>query len=320
MVHAGETILNRIGNTSLLPLRRIAPENGARILLKMESENPTGSMKDRMALAMIEAAEADGRLGPDGSVVEYTGGSTGVSLSLVCAVKRHPLHIVTSDAFSREKLDHMELLGASMQIIHSDEGRMTEKLTRDMIDAAGVVARETGAFWTDQMNNRDQLAAYHAMADEIWQQSGGAVNAFVQSIGTAASIRGIAEGLRRHDDGVAIVAVEPAESPVLSGGATGAHKIDGIGAGYVVPLWDAAIADGGIERVSTGEATAMAFRLAREEGLFAGTSTGANVVAALRVAQQLAPGATIVTVLCDTGMKYLKTYGAELRKNYPSTS
>jgi cysteine synthase A len=304
-------ILACIGNTPLLALRNVVPSNGARVLLKLENQNPSGSMKDRMALAMVEAAEADGRLGPGGPVVEYTGGSTGVSLSLVCAVKGHPLHIVTSDAFAREKLDHMRILGARLQIVESDSGRMTEKLTRDMIAAAGVIAEETGAFWTDQMKNRDQLAAYRAMAEEIWSQTGGRIDGFVQSVGTAASLRGIAEGLRAHDGRIEIVAVEPAESPVLSGGRSGAHKIDGIGAGYVVPLWQADIA-GGIERVSTDEAMAMAFRLAREEGLFAGTSTGANVVAALRLAERLGPEATVVTVMCDTGMKYLRTFGATL--------
>lgn len=308
---ARQTILDRIGNTSLMALRHIVPGNGARILLKLESENPTGSMKDRMALAMIEAAEVDGRLKPGGSVVEYTGGSTGVSLSLVCAVKGYPLHIVTSDAFAREKLDHMKILGARLQIVQSDSGRMTEKLTKDMIEAARVIAAETQAFWTDQMNNTDQMTAYHRWAEEIWSQTAGKIDGFVQSVGTAASLRGTAEALRRHDQQIQIVAVEPAESPVLSGGQTGAHKIDGIGAGYVVPLWRKDIPDR-IERVSTKEAMDMAFRLARDEGLFAGTSTGANVVAALRLAEQLGPDATIVTVMCDTGMKYLRTYGAVL--------
>jgi len=306
------TILDRIGNTSLMALRRIRPANGARILLKLENENPTGSMKDRMALAMIEAAEKDGRLAPGGAVVEYTGGSTGVSLSLVCAVKGYPLDIVTSDAFAQEKRDHMALLGAALRIVPSDSGRMTEKLTKDMIEQARIIAEAKGSFWTDQMRNRDQIAAYHRMADEIWQQTDGRIDGFVQSVGTAASLRGITEGLRGHRETVRIVAVEPAESAVLSGGPSGAHKIDGIGAGYVVPLWQASIADG-IDRVSTDEALGMAFRLAREEGLFAGTSTGANVIAALRLAEQMGPGATIVTVMCDTGMKYLKTFGARLQ-------
>jgi cysteine synthase len=304
-------ILSRIGHTSLVPLRNVVPVNGSRILMKLEAENPTGSMKDRMALAMIEAAEADGRLETGGSVVEYTGGSTGVSLSLICAVKGYPLHIVTSDAFSREKLDHMQLLGAELQVVQSDSGRMTEKLTRDMIEAARLITEETGGFWTDQLNNTDQLTAYHEMAEEISVQTGGRIDGFVQSVGTAASLRGITEALRDHNEQITIVAVEPSESPVLSGGPTGAHKIDGIGAGFVVPLWHQHIADQ-IDQVSTEDATAMAMRIAREEGLFAGTSTGANIVASLRLAEQLGPDATIVTIMCDTGMKYLKTYGAQL--------
>jgi cysteine synthase A len=304
-------ILDCIGSTSLLALRHIVPEGSTRILLKVESENPTGSMKDRMALAMIEAAEADGRLARGGCVVEYTGGSTGVSLAFVCAVKGYPLHLVTSDAFAREKLDHMRILGARLQIVPSEGGGMTGKLTRDMIEAARVIAADTAGFWTDQMKNHDQLAAYHKMADEIWEQTGGKIEAFVQSVGTAASLRGNAEALRCRNQRIRIVAVEPAESPVLSGGQAGAHKIDGIGAGFVVPLWRPEIADG-IEAVSTAEALAMALRLAREEGLFAGTSTGANVVAALRLAKQLGPDATIVTVMCDTGMKYLGTYGPKV--------
>jgi cysteine synthase A len=304
-------ILECIGDTSLLPLRKIVPANGARILLKIESENPTGSMKDRMALAMIEAAEADGRLKPGGSVVEYTGGSTGVSLALVCAVKGYPLHIVSSEAFSQEKLDHMKILGAKLQIVRSESGGMTEKLTRDMVEAARIITEQTGGFWTDQLKNTDQLSAYHAMAEEIWDQIGGNIDGFVQMVGTAASLRGIAEGLRRRRNQIQIVAVEPSESAVLSGGKPGAHKIDGVGAGFVVPLWNEGVADQ-IEKVSTEEATAMALRLAREEGLFAGTSTGGNVTAALRLAEQLGPDATVVTVMCDTGMKYLKTYRTKL--------
>ena len=300
-------ILQCIGNTSLLPLTTIVPSSGARILLKIESENPTGSMKDRMALAMVEAAETDGRLAPGGSVVEYTAGSTGVSLALVCSVKRYPLHIVTSDAFAREKLDHMALLGARLRILHSDDGRMTAKLTRDMIEQARVVTEETRGFWTDQLNNRDQLAAYQTMADEIWTQTDGEIDGFVQSVGSAASFRGTTEALRQRNERIKAVAVEPAESAVLSGEAPGAHKIDGVGAGFVVPLWKDGVADQ-IERVSTEDAVAMARRLAHEEGLFAGTSTGANVVAALRLAAQLGPNATVVTIMCDTGMKYLKMF------------
>jgi cysteine synthase A len=297
-------ILQCIGATSLVALRRIQPQSGARILLKLESENPTGSMKDRMALAMIEAGEADGRLQPGGNVVEYTGGSTGVSLALVCAVKGYPLHIVSSDAFSVEKLDHMRILGARLQIVESDSGGMTEKLTRDMVEAARAIVLRSEGFWTDQLNNEDQFSAYHEMAEEIWTQAGGRVDCFVQCVGTAASLRGISDGLRRHNPGIQVAAVEPSESPVLSGGTTGSHKIDGVGPGFVPPLWRDDIADR-IELVSTEEAASMAVRLAREEGLFGGTSTGANVIAALRLAEEFGPDDIVVTVMCDTGMKYL---------------
>jgi cysteine synthase len=311
MTKFAETILDTIGDTPLLELRNVIPANGARILLKLESANPTGSMKDRMALAMIAAPENDGRLKPGGAVVEYTGGSTGVSLALVCAVKKHPLHIVSSDAFSKEKLDHMRLLGAKLTIVPSENGKQTEKLTKDMIREAYDIANRTGAYITAQMENTDQLHAYAKLAREIWEQTRGRVDAFVQSVGTAASLRGISETLRQYDQRIRYVAVEPAESAVLSGYPSGAHKIDGIGAGYVVPLWHDRIADE-IERISTVEAKAMAFRLAAEEGLFCGSSTGANVTAALRVAERLGPKATIVTIMCDTGMKYLKVFSEDL--------
>ena len=300
----GRNILACIGHTSLVPLQRVVPAGAARILLKIESENPTGSMKDRMALAMIEAAEADGRLPPGGPVVEYTTGSTGTSLALVCGVKGHPLHIVTSDAFAPEKRDQMAIMGARLEVLASESGRMTEKLTLDMVDAARRIAAETGAYWTDQLRNVDQAAGYHRLAEEVWAQSGGRIDAFVQSVGSSGCIRGVSERLRRHAAGLNVIAVEPEESPVLSGGQKGAHGIDGMGAGFVVPLWRPDVADA-IERVSTEQAIGMCLRLSREEGLFCGISTGANVSAALRVAQRLGPGATVVTLMCDSGMKYV---------------
>jgi cysteine synthase A len=300
------SVLDLIGGTPLLELRRIVPQGGARILIKVESANPTGSMKDRMARAMVEAGERSGRLQPGGRVAEYTGGSTGVSLALVCAAKGYKLSIVTSDAFSQEKRDHMAALGAELTIVPSQGGGMDAALTRNMVEAARRITERTGGFWTDQLRNTDQLAAYHMMAEEIWQQTGGRIDAFVQSAGTAASVRGIAEGLRRRRSDIQIVAVEPAESAVLSGGPSGVHRIEGIGAGFVVPLWQEGIADR-IATVSTEQAMAMARRLATEEALFAGTSTGANVVAALDVAQLLGPDATVVTVMCDSGLKYLST-------------
>ena len=301
-------ILDCIGNTRLLPLRRIAPQ-GVRISLKLESENPTGSMKDRMALAMIEAAEADGRLKPGGTVIEYTGGSTGISLALVCAVKGYSCHIVTADAFAPDKLAHMRALGAELTVLKSDNGRQTEKLVKDMIARAEAIAEATGGLLTHQMQNRDQLGAYTKMADEIWAQTDGRIDALVQAVGTAASIRGLATRLRALKPDIRIIAVEPAESAILSGGPTGAHRIDGIGAGYITPLWQEGLAHA-IEPVSTEDAKTMAARLATEEGIFPGPSTGANVVAALRVAARMGEGAQIVTVMCDAGVKYLKGLAA----------
>jgi cysteine synthase A len=300
------SILKTIGQTRLLPLQHVVPPQGARILLKLEYENPTGSMKDRMALAMVEAAERDGRLRPGGSVVEYTGGSTGVSLAFVCAAKRIPLQIVTSDAFSKEKRDHMVALGAQLTLISSPSGGTTKALTLEMIETARKLAAAPGCYWTDQLNNPDPLPMYEVMAQEIWTQASGKVDAFVQSVGTAGSLRGIATGLRCHHSGVQIVAVEPEESAVLSGRPSGSHKIEGTGIGFVAPLWRPEVADE-IQPVSTADAMAMARRLAREEGIFAGTSTGANVVAALRIAARLSPDRTVVTLAVDSGMKYLST-------------
>jgi cysteine synthase A len=299
-------VLDQIGRTRLMPLGHIVPEGSARILLKLEYENPTGSMKDRMALAMVEAAEKDGRLRPGGSVVEYTGGSTGVSLAFVCAARRIPLRIVTSDAFSKEKRDHMKALGARLTLIPSPTGGTTKALTLEMIETARKLAAAPGSCLTDQLNNADPLPAYERMGDEIWEQSQGRVSAFVQCVGTAGSLRGIARRLRVLDRAVRIVAVEPEESAVLSGRPSGAHKIEGTGAGFKVPLWTDGLADE-IQTVSTEEAMATARRLAREEGVFAGTSTGANLAAALRVAARLGPDQTVVTIAVDSGMKYLST-------------
>jgi len=300
------TVLDTIGGTRLVPLRHMVPEKSARIFLKLEYENPTGSMKDRMALAMVEAAEADGRLRPGGSVVEYTGGSTGVSLAFVCAAKRIPLQIVTSEVFSKEKRDHMAALGARLTLVAGPTGGTTEALTLEMIETARRLASAPGCYWTDQLNNKDPLPCYERMAEEIWEQTGGRVSAFVQSVGTGGSLRGISTRLRAHDEAVHVVAVEPEESAVLSGRPSGSHKIEGTGVGFVVPLWTDTLADE-IQTVSTEEAMATARLLARHEGIFAGTSTGANVAVALRVAERLGPDRTVVTLAVDSGMKYLST-------------
>jgi cysteine synthase len=299
-------ILNAIGNTSLVRLRKVVPPDCADVLVKLEWENPTGSMKDRMALAVISMAEADGRLRPGDTVIEYTGGSTGASLAFVCAAKGYRIRIVSSDAFSQDKLRQMAALGADLTLVESEGGRTTKKLILDMIEAARALSREPHTYWTDQLNNQDSIAGYYPLGEEIWSQTAGAVDAFVHSVGTAASSRGVATVLKRHRPGVRMVVVEPAESSVLLGGPPGPHKIEGIGIGYAPPLWEPSLVDE-ILPIATDEAKAMARRLAREEGVFAGTSSGANVLAAIQVGRRLGPGASVVTLMVDTGLKYLGT-------------
>lgn len=300
------SILNAIGNTPILELCHVVPRNCARILVKLESQNPTGSMKDRMARAVIEGAVARGELVPGDTAVEYTGGSTGTSLAFVCAAMGYHLSIVTSDAFSREKRDHMRALGADVLELPSEGGRTTKELIQRMIAKAKELSAAPHSFFADQFNNPDAASGYASMAKEIWDQSEHKVDAFVQSVGTAQCITGVAEALRKMNSTVQIIAVEPDESPVLSGGAPGSHKIEGVGPGFIPPVWSARLADQ-IIQVSTDDAKDMARRLAKEEALFAGTSTGANILAAIQIASRLGPGHTVVTVACDSGLKYLST-------------
>jgi cysteine synthase len=300
------SILSAIGGTSLVRLERVVPAGCAEIWVKLEWENPTGSMKDRMAQAVISRAIADGRLRPGGTVIEYTGGSTGASLAMVCVALGLRIRIVTSDAFSQEKRDQMRAYGAELVLVPSEGGKTTKKLILDMIERARQLSEAPGTCWTDQLRNEDSVGGYHALGEEIWQQTEGRVAAFVHVVGTGASSRGVTTTLRRHHPGLHAVAVEPAESAVLQGGEPGPHKIEGVGVGYIPPLWKPGVMDE-VMAIATDDAKEMARRLAREEGLFAGTSSGANVLAAIGVAQRLGPGKRVVTLLCDSGLKYVGT-------------
>ena len=305
-VHPAPSVLDAIGNTPLVELRHVVPAGGARLLVKLEAANPTGSMKDRMARSAIEAAARDGRLARGGTVVEYTAGTTGISLAFVCAALGYRLHAVFSDAFSDEKRRTMRAYGATVEDVKSEDGRINEALIKAMIARAKELSGAPGHWWCDQLNNHDAVDGYLPLGDEIAQQSGGRVDAFVHAVSTAHSVHGTARALRRHVPALHVTAVEPEESAVLSGRPSGSHKIEGIGIGFVPPLWHPEEVDD-IQTVTTADAKAMARRLAQEEAIFAGTSSGANVVAALRVCARLGPGATVVTIMCDSGLRYLST-------------
>jgi len=295
-------MLGAIGSTPIVRLERLVQPGTAEVWVKLESSNPTGSYKDRMALAMIEGAERDGRLRPGQTVVEYTGGSTGSSLAYVCGLKGYPLRIVTSDAFAPEKLRTMEAFGAVLEVIPSSRG-ITPELIPRMMERAGEIADDLGAFATDQFRNRDMPDGYAALA-EVLEQLEGRMDAFCAYVGTAGCFTGVTRRLRAELPDLRRVAIEPAESAVLSGGRPGTHRIEGGGAGFWPPLLEPGDLDE-VRAVSTDAVFAMARRAAREEGLWSGPSTGANLTVALELARELGEGRRVVTPLVDSGLKYL---------------
>jgi cysteine synthase len=296
--------LEAIGNTPVVRLQKIVPRNSADVLVKLEYYSPTGSYKDRMARAMIEAAERRGELKPGMTVVEYTGGSTGSSLAFVCAVKGYPFRVVSSDAFAQEKLWTMRAFGARLDIIPSEGGLITPDLIPRMIRRAQKLAEAGNTYFTDQFRNADSLEGYAQIGHELLAQVSDGLDAFCAGVGTAGMLMGVARVLRQARPAVRIVALEPAASPAISVGRAGSHHVEGIGVGFTPPLLDRALHDHawGIDE---GEAREMARRLAAEEGIFAGTSSALNVVGALRLASELGPGRTVATVAVDTGLKYL---------------
>jgi cysteine synthase A len=300
------SINDAIGNTPMVELRRVTPKNSARIVAKLEWANPTGSMKDRMAKAVIAKAEKRGDIRKGSTVVEYTAGTTGISLAFVCASLGYRFHAIFSDAFSNEKRIAMKAFGAQLTDIRSDNKKITEKLIKEMIETSRKISDQENHWWADQLNNRDAEEGYYALGDEIWQQTGGQVHAFVQTVSTAHSIHGVTKALRRHNSGIKVFAVEPDESAVLSGRPSGSHQIEGIGIGFVPPLWQPELVDE-ILTVTTSDAMAMAKRLAREEGIFAGTSSGANLMASIKIAERIGPGKTVATIIVDSGFRYIST-------------
>lgn len=306
MATIGKGVLGGIGGTPLVELQNVVPRGSARVLAKLELANPSGSMKDRMALAAVTKAEADGSLVPGGTVVEYTAGTTGISLALVCAARGYGLEIVFSDAFSEEKRRTMKAFGARITDVPSENKQITATLIKSMINKAAEISLRPDHWYCDQLNNHAAITGYLPLGEELWQQSEGRIDAFVHTVGTAHSIHGVGQVLWKHNPQIRIIAVEPAESPVLAGGPSGSHKIEGIGIGFIPPLWQPELVNE-IAMVSTHDAQQMARRLARDEGIFAGVSSGANVVAALRIAATLGAGATVATIIADSGLRYLST-------------
>jgi cysteine synthase len=305
-VTSAETILGAIGATPLVRLGRLAPENGAELWIKLEYLNPTGSMKDRMALSMIEGAERDGLLEPGATVVEYTGGSTGPALALVCRAKGYTAKIVISDCFSEERMQLMRALGAELEVIPAVEGRgrVTAQDIENMVARAAELAQEPGSYATDQFKNPYAIPGHReALGREVWEDTQGRVTAFCHGIGTASSLMGVSDALRSRNRDVRIVALEPAGSAAISGGSRGSFAMQGW-TGIVPPHFDAGRVDD-VWTIEDGEALAMTRRLAEEEGIFAGISAGANVVGARRLAQQLGPDAVVVTLAVDSGFKYM---------------
>lgn len=298
------TTLDAIGGTLVVRLNKVVPPGSADVLVKLEYYNPTGSYKDRMAKAVIERAERRGDLKPGMTVVEYTGGSTGSSLAFVCALKGYPFKAVSSDAFSQEKLRTMQAFGAELLIVPSENGLITPDLIPRMIEEARQLAAEPNTYWTDQFNNHDSLKGYEQIGNELVIQSESRIDVFCAGVGTAAMLMGVAHALKDSADDTKIAAFEPASSPVISEGVAGTHHVEGIGTSFVPPLYDSDYVDD-VRGIDESEARDMARRLAREEGIFTGISSGLNVVGAIQIAQSLGTGHTVVTVAVDSGLKYL---------------
>ncbi|KAI5462777.1 tryptophan synthase beta subunit-like PLP-dependent enzyme [Mariannaea sp. PMI_226] len=298
------SVLDTIGNTPVVQLKRIVPAGSADVFIKLESHNPTGCYKDRMARSMIEQAEQRGVLKHGMTVVEATAGSTGSSLAFVCAVKGYKFLVASSDAFATEKLRFMVALGATLSITHSPSGKVTPDLIPSMIKQAEEIGADPAYYYTNQFNNRDALIGYEGIGTELVEQFPTGIDAFCGAVGTAGMVTGVARVLRDSMPSARIVVLEPASAPLITQGRTGIHGVEGIAVGFVPPHLDL-VPNHEARAIEEEEAREMCRRLAREEGLLVGTSSGLNVVAALQLAKELGPGKTVVTVAVDTGLKYL---------------
>ncbi len=299
-----KNILDTIGNTPIVKLQKMVPKGSGEVYVKLEANNPTGSKKDRMALAMIEGAEKRGILKKGMSVVEYSGGSTGAGLALVCGIKGYRFRLITADVFGKEKIGLMKALGADLEIIESDNGKITKELISKMINRASEISNEPDTFFTDQLNNSDVIEGFVPLGDEIRQQLDKDVDAICDTIGTAGTLMGIAKSFKSVGSNCKIVALEPASSPILSKGIRGAHNVEGVGLGFIPAIYNSKYIDNVIT-IEESAARKTCKDLAIKEGIFCGTSSGMNVAGALKLSEELGPKSRVVAVACDTGLKYL---------------
>ena len=299
-----KNILEIIGNTPIVKLQKIVPRGCGEIYLKLEAYNPTGSKKDRMALAMIEGAEKRGDLKKGMTVVEYSGGSTGAGLAFVCSLKGYRFRLITADVFGKEKISLMNSLGADLEIIKSRDGKITKELINKMINRAKEISKEPNTFFTNQLDNKDVIKGFVALGEEILDQINGNIDAVCDTVGTAGTLMGIAKAFKNASSNSKIIAVEPSSSPILSEGIKGSHNVEGVGLGFIPKIYDSKLVYDVIT-IEESIARQTSRDLALKEGVFCGTSSGMNVAAAIQISQKLGPKSQVVTIACDTGLKYL---------------
>jgi len=299
-----KNILETIGNTPIVKLQKIVPRGCGEIYLKIEAYNPTGSKKDRMALAMIEGAEKRGDLKKGMTVVEYSGGSTGAGLAFVCSLKGYRFRLITADVFGKEKISLMNSLGADLEVIKSRDGKITKELINKMINRAKEISKEPNTFFTNQLDNEDVIKGFVPLGEEILDQINGSIDAVCDTVGTAGTLMGIAKAFKNANSNSKIIAVEPSSSPILSEGIKGSHNVEGVGLGFIPKIYDSKLVDDVIT-IEESIARQTSRDLALKEGIFCGTSSGMNVAAAIQISQKLGPKSRVVAISCDTGLKYL---------------
>lgn len=299
-----KNILEIIGNTPIVKLQKIVPRGCGEIYLKLEAYNPTGSKKDRMALAMIEGAEKRGDLKKGMTVVEYSGGSTGAGLAFVCSLKGYRFRLITADVFGKEKISLMNSLGADLEVIKSRDGKITKELINKMINRAKEISKEPNTFFTNQLDNEDVIKGFVPLGEEILDQINGSIDAVCDTVGTAGTLMGIAKAFKNANSNSKIIAVEPSSSPILSEGIKGSHNVEGVGLGFIPKIYDSKLVYDVIT-IEESIARQTSRDLALKEGVFCGTSSGMNVAAAIQISQKLGPKSRVVAIACDTGLKYL---------------